>query len=279
MPTGDRRETALIKLFLSAYEDGAWAVDPLVQPDRITDGAIDGFVTRSSDGRRLAIEHTLIQPYLNDRKDFALFEKRLLTIQGDSTLTVPGRITWVAVHPEILEPGPTFNQVPEAIHEWLRDNVQLLPLGESWHNCPVRGGARESVRLYTRVFTDSRNATFRMWRFHENDTFGAVVDKALRDKLPKLTNTDADEWILLLEREQMLLDEVTILREIKSRRADFAGLNKAQIWFAETVFYERDGCVEFKRHVDFTHVQSLIFASGRLKMKIDDGVATIVERI
>jgi hypothetical protein len=79
MPTKEKRETGLIKLFQSAYENGAWAADLLEIPDEKIDGGVDGFIERASDGCRLAIEHTLIQPHIDDRKDFARFEANLHT--------------------------------------------------------------------------------------------------------------------------------------------------------------------------------------------------------
>jgi hypothetical protein len=156
----------------------------------------------------------------------------------------------------------------------------IVAVGRFFARVPNRRYYGQVYLAFTRVFKDSRHpGTFQIRRFYKNDTFGAVVDKALRDKLPKLINTDADEWILLLEREQMLLDELTILREIESRRSDFVDVNKTHIWFAETVFYAKDEIVDFKQFEDNELVQSLEFFNGRLISKTEHGVVTIVERI
>jgi hypothetical protein len=77
----------------------------------------------------------------------------------------------------------------------------------------------------------------------------------------------------------MQLDELRIRREIDARKAEFVELDKIQIWFAETVFYAREGAVEFKQYENNKLVHSLQFYNGRLKSKSDCGFATIVERI
>jgi len=116
-------------------------------------------------------------------------------------------------------------------------------------------------------------------RFYEDDSLGVVVEKALRKKLPKLANTLADQRLLLLKREQWQLDELRIWREIDARKTEFVELDKIQIWFAETVFYAREGAVEFNQYENNRPVRSLQFFNGRLKSKSDGGFATIVERI
>jgi hypothetical protein len=275
MPTKGKRETCLIRLFQSAYENGAWAADLLEIPDEKIDGGVDGFVERASDGCRLAIEHTLVQPHLDDRRDFAL-----LPIERDKSLAVPGRIIQVSVKSGTLKPGSSFSLVSEVLHEWLRQNVQTLPLGRTSHECSSKDASGNTISLLTQVYADPTfPGSFILRRFFEEDTLGIVVEKVLRDKLPKLSNTPADRRVLLLEREQMPLDERRILREIDARRAEFVDLLKVQIWFAETVFYAREGAVDFNQYENNELVHSLQFYNGRLKSKSNGGFATIIERI
>jgi|SRR5580700_9430055 hypothetical protein len=280
MPTKGKRETSLIRLFQSAYENRAWAADLLEIPDERIDGGVDGFVERASDACRLAIEHTLIQPHIDDRKDFARFGAALLPIERDKSLAVPGRIIQVSVKSGTLKPGSSFSLVSEVLHEWLRQNVQTLPLGRTSHECSSKDASGNTISLLTQVYPNPTfPGSFMLRRFFEEDTLGIVVEKVLRDKLPKLANTPADQRVLLLEREQMSLDERRILREIDARRAEFVELQKVQIWFAETVFYAREGAVDFNQYENNKLVHSLQFYNGRLKSKSDGGFATIIERI
>jgi hypothetical protein len=63
MPTSSRREDAIVEAFLSRYEDGSWADARLEWLDKIMDGAVEVRATRSSDGKRVAVEHTIIEPF------------------------------------------------------------------------------------------------------------------------------------------------------------------------------------------------------------------------
>jgi len=136
------------------------------------------------------------------------------------------------------------------------------------------------ISLFVRVSADPAfPGTFKIRRFHQGYALGEVVKKALNDKLPKLTQTIAEERVLLLEREQMMLDELSICKEIDAQRSKFTGLSDVGIWFAETVFYASDQAVDFTEYENEEVIQSLQFFKGRLISKSEEGVVTIVERI
>src|SRR4051794_22051074 len=88
-------EDVFIESFLSAYEDLSWADADKDWVDRRVDGGIEMLATRKSDGKTLAIEHTLIQPFVGDIGDFKLFERAFLNIEDDKSLIVPDR--WLQV--------------------------------------------------------------------------------------------------------------------------------------------------------------------------------------
>lgn len=83
-----RDEQVFVRLFVSAYENFGWVgsrIDPL---DEQLDGAIEALITRT-DGQTMAIEHTLIQPFLNEMTDLARFESVFRRIADDKSLAVP----------------------------------------------------------------------------------------------------------------------------------------------------------------------------------------------
>ena len=90
MPAGPRREDDIIRTFLSAYEDKYWNGVETTFPDKEEDGGIDTFIEKG--GRSLAIEHTLIEPFVDERRDRALFDREIQPIRRDETLVVPDRI-------------------------------------------------------------------------------------------------------------------------------------------------------------------------------------------
>ena len=103
-----RREDTFISLFLSAYENASWADALHQQPDQIERAkpAVDWIAKRKSDGRTLAIEHTIIEPFVGEKADFASFEAAFLEIQRDKSLLVPGRWIQVFVPVGVLDNQP-----------------------------------------------------------------------------------------------------------------------------------------------------------------------------
>lgn len=95
MPTKLRPEDVFIEAFLSVYEDLTWADAEKDWVDRPKDGEVEMLARRRSDGKTLAIEHTLIQPFVNDKEDFAFFGPSLLKIEDDKELIVPDK--WIHV--------------------------------------------------------------------------------------------------------------------------------------------------------------------------------------
>jgi hypothetical protein len=141
-------------------------------------------------------------------------------------------------------------------------------------------GAEEPISLLVRVFRDPTYAgAFLLRRYYDGNNLGAVVEQALQDKLPKLANADADQRVLLLEREHMGLDERDVLREVEARRSEFPDLNGIDVWFAETIFFDRDQAVLFNQYENKGLSQSFTFVRGRLKTKVENGVGIVVERI
>src|SRR4030095_200324 len=104
MPTECRREHILIELFLSSYEHNSWAHCHRDWLEKKEDGAVEVLATRP-DGKTLAIEHTLIQPFVGDKEDFAYFRSSFLRIEEDKALIVPERIIYVDVPIGALQKG------------------------------------------------------------------------------------------------------------------------------------------------------------------------------
>ena len=109
MLTSSRREDAIIELFVSAYEDCTWKNSRIDWLDRVTDGAVEALITRT-DGKTLAIEHTLIESFVGEREDLERF-KRFLPIENDPVLRQADRIVYIDVprgalpHPVVAGAG------------------------------------------------------------------------------------------------------------------------------------------------------------------------------
>jgi hypothetical protein len=285
MPTLPRHDYELIDLFLSAYEQDSWKGCKKDWLETKQDRAIELLATRSSDNATLAIEHTLIEPFVGEKEDFVQFSP-LLEIEKDQSLTIPGHAIYVDVpvgalrkksRPRKLSP----NLIVVGVQDWLKANLRSLPLGRSQHTCHIQatdGSVSVVLPLKTRVVPLRQGKARLLVRRWVGDwNCGDCVEKALRNKLPKLVNTKASKRILLLERDNMRLSEDMILEEIKKRKATFPELAKVnEIWLAETLAYETEKIVYFWLH-DANHqlTSSLGFDNGHLIERCEGGVSTL----
>jgi hypothetical protein len=288
------REDPFIKRFLSAYERGSWADATLVKPDSIdrTNPAVDQIATRRSDRKTLAIEHTIIEPYVGDKEDFAFFQSAFLGIEKDETLLVPG--LWIQVFVPV---GTLWNQPPksrdaivQSVHCWIKSNRAIVPKGISQHPCSVTGVPGElpfDITLSLKVVplqdgSVAEHGTLHVRRQEIDSSLGDVIVKSLTKKLPKLVNTSADKRILLLERQHMNLFPERILGEIEKRRASFPDLGGVdEIWIIETIFYETafgGTCLCFELYKDGKVVGSFDFEGEKLMTKFEDGVVEVIHR-
>jgi len=265
MPTKSRREDTLITLFLSAYDNDTWAGCRTDWLDQQQDGAVEVLATRS-DGRTLAIEHTLIEFFIGEREDLERF-KAFLPIEQDQSLHVPGKIIYVDLPRGVLQKGQPWNRIVDGVHEWLRANIRSFPEGESMQTCRI-GGAIPDVILQVRVILDPTFAGGPLIRRYGPVDVGETVERALKAKLPKLVGTVADRRILLLERNQWSLNERDIHDEIEKRRMAFRALESVdEVWLVETVRASADrlsGYVDFKLYVNRQRVESFAFMNGTL---------------
>ena len=282
------REDPFIKQFLTAYQDGSWADAAVAKPDAIdrTNPAVDQFAKRKSDGRTLAIEHTIIEPFVGDKEDFASFEAAFLGIEKDSSLIVHGRWLQLFVPVGVLrkQPAVARDALVESVHAWIRSNRVFLPFGEGIHACPIAGvGGKPpfEIPLSVKVTPIKRGGgdapgIIHVRRQQVDANLGEVVEKALKKKVPKLVNTKADIRILLLERQHMNLLPGMILEEFQKCRASLPALSDVdEVWIVETVFYGTPfggTHLRFERYAENGDiVQSYDFNDGKLVAKSGDG--------
>jgi hypothetical protein len=269
MPTRNRPENALIELFLSAYDHDTWQNSVKEWLDERKDRAVELLATRASDGATLAIEHTLIQPYSEYKKEFARFREAFLPIQIDKSLIVRNRGMDVFVASGTLVEGRDWRLIATTVHDWLRGIVRDLPLGESDHNVGPAGSSQ--CRLLIRVQeVPDYDGDFRAGIDGSqlpHDSLGSVVETALTTKLPKLVETKANRLILLLERDEPTLSEDRIAKEIERKRHAFPELSKIdEVWFVDTSLHgkESDDFVMFSTRKSGQAEKILKFYNGRL---------------
>jgi hypothetical protein len=282
MPTIPRREDALIRMFISAFEEGAWADATLDWCDQRQDGAVE-VVAERRDGKRLAVEHTLVEFFPGEREEFERFRRAVLPIEQDTRLVTANRIVGVDIPRDFLPKGTNWSRIASAFSDWLAHNIQTFADGESEHACAsCRAVGAKDATVHVNVQTVSDWSGSVMIRRYGPVDIAASVAKALSSKLPKLLNADAHQRVLMLERNQFRLDERVVMHCVQEWLALHPPSKALDVWMVETVFY--DGFVgegwrdyaEFKRYGKGVVVESMAFFKGTLRTVTKNGVPTVI---
>lgn len=272
----ERRERHLIRLFLSAYEDNAWAGCDIKWPEDAEVGGIDALATRM-DGQMVAIEHTLIQPFVGEQSDLAEFEKAgFLRIKKDESLIVPNTAIYVYVPVGIVDhKSPAAREkIVNSIHSWIAKNRLKLCDGEQDYSCEIAGMESVNLRVKRTALGNERPKPGRLLigRQQMKNDLDQVVEKALRTKLPKLVNTQADRHLLFLERDRFNFFPELIFTEIERQRPCFPDLERInEIWHVETIFLS-EGYADFDLRKGNELLTTMSFENGVLMGRSENGM-------
>ncbi|MGB7188683.1 MAG: hypothetical protein WBD10_00975 [Acidobacteriaceae bacterium] len=271
-----RDEQIFIRRFVSAYENFTWAGSKIDALDEAEDGAIDALVTRA-DGRTIAIEHTLIEPFVGDKSDFAMFEKPFLRIKDYKSLAVPDAAITVYVPVGILDGQKPAKRtvIVESIRSWIANNRLHLREGEHGYQCDIPGmpPVTLTVKRHKLGLPHPNPGTISVGRQQVKNDLDKVIERALQKKVPKLANTKADRHLLLLERDQFNFFPDLIFAEIEHQRANFSLLESVdEIWHVETIGYRRGGYVDFELWKVGKVLESMAFENGELYARSRHGM-------
>jgi len=268
------RERPFILMFLAELEDGAWKSSVPNWLEEHTDGAVEVLATRT-DGASVAIEHTIVQPFVNEKKDSNIFMRAFGRIERNPELTMRNRDLTIVIPVAAIPVGYKWDEVGADLLAWLKANHQLAPdEGESTHIVQVGSSSKLGplsleIQLQTIHLPDHPGTTV-IARGPMPKNLGEIVEKALGDKLPKLVATAASKRILLIERQHVSLGDTQIMREIETRSPKFPQLKDVdEIWILETALLESDGWVYFRRFDGPAIVETIAFKHGVLKLRRD----------
>jgi hypothetical protein len=274
-------DEVFVKLFLSAYEDDSWADAEIIWLDQLIDGTVEALATRKSDRKTLAIEHTLIEPFMGDKRDFAAFKQVFLGIENDATLLVPDHGIVVNVPVGTLDGQRLAARkvIVEAVDAWIVANRLRLRQGQHEYACPVPGSAGKTDSVitltveFTPPFPQKSPGMLSIRRQQVINDLDKVIAKALTNKLPKLIDAPAKKRLLFLERDQFTFFPEQILDELERQKAAFPLLNDVdEIWILETVGYRPGGHLNFDLYKGQRIVASLTFHNGVLTGRSKDGM-------
>jgi hypothetical protein len=120
------KERPLILMLLSACDTGAWQQALLDWVEEKADRAVEVIATRP-DGTQLALEHTLIQPFVGEKFDSEVFIRAFVRIEKNPALTLPERNLDVIIPVHAIPKGYDWDEVGKDLLDWLLENHPAAP--------------------------------------------------------------------------------------------------------------------------------------------------------
>lgn len=269
------RERPIIEMLLSAHENDTWKGASLDWVEEKQDGAVEVIATRA-DGTSLALEHTLIQPFVGEKFDSEAFMKAFGRIEKNPVLVLPERNLDVIIPVHAIPKGYNWDEVGKDLLTWLVVNhAGASKEGESQYTVPVGSNSKNgelvlNITLRTTSLPGMAGNCL-ISRDKMPGDLGTIMEKALKTKIPKLVKTAADKRILLLEREQIGLGDSQVYREVVKLAPKFPDIAKIdEIWLANTSILASEGWAYFTLMDGRGLVELLSFENGVLKTRRDD---------
>ncbi len=269
------KERPIIEMLLAAYENDAWNGASFDWVEEREDGAVEVIATKA-DGIRLALEHTLIQPFVGEKFDSEAFTKAFGRIEKNPTLVMSERLLDVIIPVHAIPKGYNWDEVGLDLLAWLIvKHAGAAKDGESEYIVPVgRSSKSGPFQLNITLRTMSLPGMAGNCLISRDKVPGdleKVVEKALKTKVPKLVKTVADKRLLLLERDQIALGDSQIYREVARLAPRFPDLAKIdEIWIANTSILGSEAWACFTLMDGRGLVELLIFENGVLKTRRND---------
>lgn len=205
-------------------------------------------------GHVLALEHTLLEPFKNEKADAARFLQTLAPLDNHPALLQKG-VTWlVSQKVGAIPNGISWGTVPDQIRSQLSRILPSLPDGRT--TVPLKLGDLDlELSVQKMKSAPDRLGNFFTARRFPGDPGPELILNALQRKVPKLAAAHADMRILLLEKdavagtiesqyEQVMNDESvkTLVGKIDAIWAVItAGLEREDVIFTNPVHpFEED---------------------------------------
>jgi hypothetical protein len=200
---------------------------------------IDAFCVDGQE-HTLAIEHTLIEPFVGEIADAARFLRTLGALENHPSLLQPGHMFMVSQPVASVPAGIRCGDIPNELLEQLPSILRELPDGNS--RIPLKaGGCEILLHIQKLPWRQNDSGKFLTGRNYPGDPGPELVIRAMRNKIPKLSVSNAEKKILLLEKDAVA---GTIESQFEQIAADHEVRNLLlsidEIWSANTAGLERE---------------------------------------
>jgi hypothetical protein len=218
-------------------------------------------------GHELALEHTLIEPFTNEKADAARFLRTLAPLENDPALCLQGYTCIATQRVGAISNGVRWADLHTALRDGLAAALPTLPEGRS--TVPVSLG-RFSLDIYVRKTKTSSTdrGKFLTGRLDPGEPGPELIRNALERKLPKLAAAIADKRILLLEQDGvagMIEDQYALVRNEAGIKSLRNGVD--EIWGVVTAILESEDVI-YTNPIDPQEHEDRSFCS--LNVKTDE---------
>jgi hypothetical protein len=240
-PSRPRDDDRTVELFLSAFRQGRFATNPLWLPQHV--GNVEVIAT-DQNGRRLAIEHTRVFAFEQQREQELLLQPIVECLEA---VELPGQSDkYFQLHFQTNFMGRTLRKyrsiVLQELPRWAaRELPRLKPRDNFVHalSIPIElpGSKKVGIDVEVEVWENVPVAR----KIHVDGVLPSgnrlepEMRRALSEKLPKLVRADAHERFLMIEQPRSTDSDNALLEIIRNVAAEFPLLPEIHgIVFAKT---------------------------------------------
>lgn len=244
----ERDDIELIKLFLSRYKDAeghSYAIESRPETTERKEKAIEA-VAVAKCGKRLAIEHTKIQPFEGQKADDVPFLTVFEQLETDTSLRVKDTLIEIYVRAGAVPKGIVWKELAPKVREWFaKARESFPPEGQVSHDIPDLGFTL-SVCVQTMQIPGTEGLVNIGRTLPFGNSFIDVLRKALANKVPKLVGTPAEQHILLLGDEGTAIGYTKITKGVDDSLGVMTELKKVDaVWCTHSMSWKSSGDVFF----------------------------------
>ncbi len=233
----------VIRRFIKLYnscQDAQFTITRWPDKEKLKPGerACDAYA-EALEVRALAIEHTKIETFRNQKQDSARFMKVIGVLEQELKESFPYdlRLTTPTFG---IQTGIAWSAITDTLREWLLTHVDTLSFGESY---PEISG----IPFRVRIRKEGRRGTgFGVMRWEPpgldtDDELTEIVAATLNNKNDQLQQyrANGDESVLILETDDIaLMNHVLLYKAFLQASACIPTPNIDQVWMAQTIHSE-----------------------------------------
>lgn len=241
-----KHDKALIDLFVEEFNrwhNGTFRVQS--QPDLIHRDrkAIDALAVDET-SRILAVEHTLVEPFEDAKRDGVPFRAVLGPLQSRRDLCLPGWTIMLSVAVGAVPRGVDWKEATIKLEEWVLRSRPEFPEGVT--ELTVEGCGFPLSIVVEKSRRPGGPGHFLVGRLMPTESVAQIVNKALRDKLPKLSATAADLRVLLCEMDSPARGWNDVAAAIEAKRPTIQELQDiTEVWVARTTAWQSENFISW----------------------------------